>query len=209
MQKKNNQRVNVYINNEYAFGLARIVAAWLQVGQEIDDEKIAQLKEEDALEVAYQKSLHYIHYRPRSEAEIRKYLKNHDVSDLQADHTIKRLKEVGLLNDMDFATAWVENRTEFHPRSRYALAYELRNHGIDNQTIEKALENIDESALAYKVALKYAKRHRTLDRENFRKKLLGYLQRRGFNYTISSQAVEKIWQEINLDKQNMNEEALL
>jgi len=209
LQKKNHQRVNVYINDEYAFGLARIVAAWLEVGQEIDDEKIAQLKEEDAIEVAYQKALRYLHYRPRSEAEIRKHLIDNGISDIQTELVVKRLKEIGLLNDIQFASSWVENRIEFHPRGHYALAYELRNHGIENQIIEKVLENIDEDALAYKAASKYARRFRTLDRKNFQKKMLGYLQRRGFNYTTSVQAVEKVWQDINLDKQNMNEEALL
>ena len=60
MQKHNHQRVNVSLDGEFAFGLARIVAAWLQEGQVISDEKIAQLREEDAREVAYQQALNLI-----------------------------------------------------------------------------------------------------------------------------------------------------
>ena len=44
LQKRNNDRVNVYLDGEFAFGLSRIVAAWLRTGQELSDEKIAELK---------------------------------------------------------------------------------------------------------------------------------------------------------------------
>ena len=60
LQKRNRERVNVYLDGEYAFGLARIVAAWLVVGQELSDEKITQLRIEDEREVAYQRALRLI-----------------------------------------------------------------------------------------------------------------------------------------------------
>ena len=44
LQRRNHQRVNIYLNGQFAFGLARIVAAWLQVGQNISHEKIEQLR---------------------------------------------------------------------------------------------------------------------------------------------------------------------
>jgi len=64
LQKRNRQRVSVFLDGEYSFGLARIVAAWLEVGQELSDEKIAQLRAEDEREVAYQRALRLIQYRP-------------------------------------------------------------------------------------------------------------------------------------------------
>ncbi len=44
-QQKNPQRVNIYLDGEFAFGLAAVVAAWLKVGQELGEEKIASLKD--------------------------------------------------------------------------------------------------------------------------------------------------------------------
>jgi regulatory protein len=79
LQKRNKERVNVYLDGEFAFGLARIVAAWLQVGQELDEEKIAALLAQDGVEVAYQRALKFISYRPRSEKEVEDNLKKHDV----------------------------------------------------------------------------------------------------------------------------------
>ena len=37
VQKHNPQRVNIYLNGDFAFGLTRIVAGWLQTGQTISD----------------------------------------------------------------------------------------------------------------------------------------------------------------------------
>ena len=67
LQKRNRQRVNVYLDGDFAFGLARIVAAWLHVGQELSDEKIEQLLAEDAKEVAYHRLSSQIRSRSASE----------------------------------------------------------------------------------------------------------------------------------------------
>ena len=60
VQKKNQDRVNIYLDGEFAFGLARIVAAWLRVGQELEDSKIDQLQAEDEHEKAYQRALNLL-----------------------------------------------------------------------------------------------------------------------------------------------------
>src|SRR3990172_4788022 len=70
-QQKDPQRVNVYLDGEFAFGLARITAGWLTVGQELGEEKVASLLAEDANKTAYQKALHFLSYRPRSSSEVR------------------------------------------------------------------------------------------------------------------------------------------
>ncbi len=56
-QKKNPNRISVYLDGEYAFGLARIVAAWLRIGQLLSEEDIDRLKQQDTLEVAYPKGI--------------------------------------------------------------------------------------------------------------------------------------------------------
>jgi hypothetical protein len=42
--------VNLHLDGEFAFGLARITAAWLKVGDVLSDEKIAKLQADDARE---------------------------------------------------------------------------------------------------------------------------------------------------------------
>lgn len=195
VQKRNPQRVNVYLDGEYAFGLARIVAAWLQVGQDLSDEKITQLRAEDEYEAAYQHALKFLSYRTRSQAEVRTNLLKRGTPDGVIDEVIERLVSAHLVDDERFARLWVENRSEFRPRSRRALTYELRQRGLDQETIEQSIESLDEDELAYQAAQKQARKLNSQDYETFRQKLLGFLARRGFSYAVSMPVIRRVWVE--------------
>jgi regulatory protein len=195
-QQKNLQRVNIYLDGEFAFGLARITAGWLMVGQELSKEKIALLQSEDASETAYQKALHFMSYRPRSSAEVRQNLTKRGISETIVEETVNRLQRAGLINDLEFAQAWVENRNTFQPRSKSALRMELRRKGLNEEVFQPVLdEKVDEDALALEAARKYARRLAGLEWLAFRQKLGGFLARRGFSYTTLSPVVSEVWKE--------------
>lgn len=197
LQKRNRQRVNVFLDGEFAFGLARIVAAWLEVGMELSDEKIAQLRAEDGREFAYQQALKLLNYRYRTTAELRRALKEKDVSEEEINNVMERLQQSGLVDDTRFAEAWIENRSEMRPRSRRALAFELQQRGVDRQVIEESLASVDEDELAYQAALKQSRKLKGLEWQDFRQKMYGFLARRGFSYEISAPVVARIWAELN------------
>jgi len=199
VQKKNSNRVNIYLDEEYAFSLARIVAAWLQVGQTLDDEKIAKLQAEDSRERAMQQALLFLSYRARSEAEIRQNLRKHEVPEVVIEETLERLRRDGFANDKQFASAWVENRSTFRPRGRRALALELRQKGLDEATIESALEDVDDEALAYEAGLKKAGKLRVQEWSEFRKKMSDFLARRGFSYPVIAPIVSRLWNEVHAE----------
>lgn len=210
-QKRNVQRVSVYLDGEYAFGLTRITAAWLAVGQELSDEKIAQLRADDASESAYQQALRLLDKRPRSESEVRRNLVQHGISDDVIQEVLQRLKRSGLVNDAQFASLWVENRREFRPRSRKALAYEMRQKGISRDAIDQALHEIseqDEEEFAYQAAGKQARKYTNLDWPEFRQKMAGFLARRGFNYETSAAALQRVWQELQAEQDGSEPDSL-
>jgi regulatory protein len=195
IQKHHPNRVNVYLDNEYSFGLSRITAAWLQIGQELSPTKIAKLKAEDEREIAYIQALRYLDYRPRSRAEVRKNLEKHAIPPDVINDVFKRLERSGLVNDERFAQDWVQNRSDFRPRSRRALAYELHQRGLTESAIQKALEGLDEEVLAYQAAVKQSRRYEGLEMRDFRNKLGSYLARRGFSYEIIKTVVARVWDE--------------
>jgi regulatory protein len=205
VQKNNPNRVNVYLDGEFAFGLARITAAWLKNGDELSDEKIARLLAEDSREWAYQQATLFLSYRARSEKEIRQNLRKHEVSEEAIEETLERLRKAGLANDKDFAQAWVENRSTFRPRSKKALAIELRQKGLDNETIQASLSAVDEEALAYETGSKRAARFAGMEWNEFRKKLGEFLARRGFSYSVIAPIVSKIWNETRPESQTNND----
>ncbi len=195
VQKHHPNRVNVYLDNEFSFGLSRITAAWLQVGQELSSSKIAKLQAEDQREMAYMQAIRFLDYRPRSRTEVRRNLEKHSIPSDVINDVFKRLERSGLVNDERFAQDWVENRSEFRPRSRRALAFELHQRGLDDSAIKKALEGLNEEALAYQAAVKQARRFEKLPQRDFNNKLGSYLARRDFSYEIIKHVVAKVWEE--------------
>ena len=196
VQKRNSQRINVYLDDEFAFGLSRFAAAWLQVGQELSPEKIIELQDADAREIAYQRAINFISYRPRAEAEVRKNLEKNDTPDAIIIEVLERLRRTGLVDDVQFAQTWVENRSTFRPRGRRALTTELRQKGIGDEAIDEALSDLDEDNLAYQAALKQSRKYRGLDWQSYRQKMAAYLARRGFNYDVSKPVIEQVWSEM-------------
>lgn len=212
VQKKNPQRVNIYLDGEYAFGLSRIVAAWLHIGQMLTEDKIASLLSDDSREIAYLKALNFISYRPRSLAEIRLNLRKHEVPQAVIESTLERLQQNGYANDEQFAQAWVENRNTFRPRSRRALMTELRQKGLSDEIIQDVLdENVDDEALAYQAGIREAHKFTNLKWPDFRRKLGEFLARRGFSYSIISPLLSQIWEIIHQGQNgdySINEESI-
>lgn len=202
-QKNNPKRVNIYLDGEFAFGLDRFVAAWLSVGQSLEDEKVASLQLNDEQEKAYQQAMLFLSYRARSEAEVRKNLEKHKFPAAVIERTIERLREERLVNDEQFAQAWVANRSEFRPRSRRALTVELRQKGLTEADIRSATGAVDEESLAYEAAQKRVRRLDGLEWPEFRKKLSEHLARRGFGYEVIAPTVKRLWAECS-DSQTIN-----
>jgi len=195
-QNRDPQRVNIYLDGEFAFGLAGILAIWLQVGQALSEEKIKEFITKDLLESTFQKALHFLSFRPRSTSEVRKNLEKRDIPDSVIEETIERLKNSSLLDDQKFAQVWIENRTSFHPRSRSALQMELRMKGIPDDVIQTALKEIDDDDLTMQAARKYMHRLEGLNKLEFRKKLSSHLVRRGFGFASINPVVKIVWNEI-------------
>ncbi|MBS1251146.1 MAG: Regulatory protein RecX [Anaerolineales bacterium] len=196
VQKKRKDRVSIYLDGHYAFGAKDIVAARLRVGQRLTDDDIAGLKEQDAFEEAYNSALNFLSYRPRSTAEVTWNLRGKGVPDAIIEAVTERLTRAGLLGDLSFAEYWVEQRERFKPRSARMLRHELRQKGVAAADIDQALQGLDEADSASRLANKRVRRYAHLDREEFWRKMVGYLQRRGFRYGTIKPIVQDLWQEI-------------
>lgn len=195
LQKKNKQRVNVYLDGEFSFGLAKVLAARLHVGDQLDEETIAELQQKDSVEEARKRALRLIARRPRSEQELRRYFDRKDIPPSVQDQALDRLRQAGLVDDQAFAEKWVENRLAFRPRGALALRQELRQKGVDRAAIESALEDFDEEQAALKAGRKAARRYQDLSWDEFRQRVGAYLGRRGFRYSMTSSVVEQVWRE--------------
>ena len=140
-------------------------------------------------------ALRLLTYRSRSEKEIERRLQGRFTDDV-IQRTLESLKNQGLVDDAAFAQQWREQRERFRPRGPALIRQELRKLGVDREVIQDALSEFDSAAVAYKAGSKYAAKLSVEDGTAFRRKLGGFLQRRGFGGEELSQTVERIWREL-------------
>jgi regulatory protein len=192
-------RVRVHVTGRRApLDLTRLVAeeAGLRPGLALDDATIARLLQRDEFQDALDRALHFLGSRPRSEREIRTRLTRAGVGADLLDRVVERLRKNGLVDDAAFARYWIENRERFSPRGARAIKAELRQKGLDSETIAEEVdeaEAVDEETGARAVALKQAKRFAKLDHQTFRQKMFAVLARRGFDYEAIGTAIEEAW----------------
>lgn len=191
VQRHDKDRVNVYLDGAFGFGLAAVEAIHLRVGQTLTAEQIAELRAKDDVERAYERALNYLSYRPRSEAEVRRNLREKDVEELAIDTVVRRLTGAGLLDDREFARYWVRNRARFNPRGLRGLRYELRRKGVAHDVIDDSLDGFDVQEAARKVADAGARRFSQEGPPDFRRKLQAYMARRGFSYAVIRPLIEE------------------
>lgn len=197
IQERDKERVNVHLDGEFAFGLALNEAIHLKVGQLLSDADIEALQAEDAYHKAYHRVLDLLSRRPYSTGEVQRYLQQKQVAPHHSERVIERLTDVGLLDDLAFARFWIENRETFQPRSAIAIRYELRQKGVDAETIDQALDegDFDEEETAYRAGVKVLSRLRKYeDKREFTQKLAGVLGRRGFQWEVIRRVAERLWE---------------
>jgi regulatory protein len=201
-QKRSRDRVNVYLDDVFAFGLAALIAANLRVGMTLTDDKIVALRLADEVERAHEKALNYLSYRPRSEAELQSYLLKSDFAEATVADVLDRLREVGLVDDDAFARYWVENRARFRPRGKRMLVQELRQKDIASSVIETTLTQYDEVAAAQQVAAEQARRLAHLPPDLFRRRLWDRMMRRGFSPDIIQEvlATQPFFQQLDTEE---------
>lgn len=195
-QVRNQDRVNIYLDGRYAFSLAVAAALGLKIGDTLTEGQIAERQAKDSLEKAKDQAIRYIVQRPRSISEIGRYLKRKGYDEPQIEQVINRLRELDLLDDSAFAEYWIEQRLTFKPRSQMALRYELQQKGVSRDVMDELLNEVDEVAAAQDAAQRKLNTLRRLPEDQFRAKLGGFLQRRGFRYETIRQVVDDLWRDI-------------
>ncbi|MBI3485786.1 RecX family transcriptional regulator [Candidatus Daviesbacteria bacterium] len=211
-QKKNPKRFNIFLDGQFAFGADEdlVVNFRLIVGKEIKSEDLNKLLFESEAGKLIDRVYSLLGVRQRSEKEIRDYLKtlsfkrkvkgNEEISELVVENLIEKLKSKDLINDQNFAKAWVDARRRSKSKGKIALKQELFQKGIDREIIEEVLSDefrvhsseLSEEQLAKQALEKKLKSFSNLPYLEAKKKAFGFLVRRGFEYSVIKEVVEKL-----------------
>jgi len=193
-QEKRKNRFNVYLDGQFGFAISNELLArnGLKVGQELLLEETEELVAKDRLGRAQDRAYHFLSYRPRSEKEIYDYLGKKKLKDEEKEKIIKKLKEEKLIDDLEFARWFLEQRQTFRPKGSYALRQELRQKGIGEKIIDQVLPNKEEElSLAKKALVKAEKKYASFLGREKKEKLMAYLRRRGFSWEAVKKAVDE------------------
>jgi regulatory protein len=195
-QARDPERFNVFIEGEFAFSVDQLVAAEhdLHVGRQLTSAEIEGLLAADEASRATAASLQFLGYRPRSRAEVERRLARRGFSEAAVAVAIERLERWHYLDDDAFARAWIESRAEHQPRGRRLIQQELREKGVAREVVEQALEEIelDEYPAALELARKRARSLRGEAPLVRRRRLAGYLQRRGYGWDVVSRVLDAL-----------------
>jgi regulatory protein len=199
--RRGGRKVTVEMDGADSFPLSLALAAEVHPGETLDDAEIGRLIGRDRVESDYERCVSLIARRPRSRAELGRYLRGRKTADAEAREVLARLAERGLVDDRDFARQWVDNRQSFRPRSRRALRMELRRLGVADPDALPALETVDETDAALAAARKKAARvyesvrGEPQPRRAFENKLTAFLASRGFDFDLSRETARTVWGE--------------
>lgn len=181
-QIRNPERVSIYLDGTYAFSLTQnqLLELKLHTGKELDEQKVAELKQASDYGKLLERVLNYVLIRPRSLREVRDYLWRKKADPDMATKLIQHMENRGYLNDEAFAKSWVRARQLTKPVSKRRLVAELKQKGVPSEYIERAVETneYDELTALREIIAKKRKQARYQDEQ----KLMHYLARQGFGY---------------------------
>jgi regulatory protein len=206
-QTTNPDRINVFVDDRFLLGAHSLLVLQmgLEVGQELSTDQLDQLRNEEALQQAVERALNYLSFRPRSREEVRRYLRRKETPPALIEHVFERLDHLDLVNDRAFASFWIESREQFNPRGARALKNELRMKGVEREVVEEMIDDEKDEERALRAGHKKASslvRLPAMDYATFRTRLGSFLQRRGFNYEITTRTVRQLWKELKEDGDN-------
>lgn len=134
-------------------------------------------------------------FRPRSINEFREKLNKHGFSEDVIDKITADFKKRGLLDDAKFAKMWLADRMNLKPMGKLKLRQELKEKGISefdiDDTFESAKNEIDEYESARKLAQNRLRQMKGLHELTMKRRLAGFLSRRGFSYSVVAKVVRE------------------
>jgi len=154
------------------------------------------LERADDAESAREAALRLLERARRTRADVRLRLIEKGYLAAVVDEVLDRLTAVGLLDDVEYARAFLSGRWNRRTAGRRRIENELRQRGISAEDIARARGEVEERlgamnevASARRVIEQSARRYATLDPRVRRQRLYALLARRGFDGDVIRSAL--------------------
>lgn len=179
---------------ELPLSLEIALAAGLIAGREVKETAVTEAVERDALKEAMDTAIKLLTRKDQSEAQLRRALA--EFGRKAADEVVEKCREWGYLDDRRLAEGIVGDSIRLKKLGPRRIRQELRKRGIDEELAEEVRQEraSDEAPLVERAieALETKRRsYGRLDEQTARRRAMGFLQRRGFDYETVRAAVDQ------------------
>ncbi|WP_303965742.1 recombination regulator RecX [Sporosarcina ureae] len=196
-QKRDSERYNIFLDDQYAFSVHETVLVKFELtkGMELDDWSTDEIVYSDQIEKAFNRALHFLSFRMRSEMEVKKKLLEKEYGEAVVLEAIVKLKRLGFLNDEAFSEALVRTEKNSTLKGPRAIQQSLYKKGIPKELQTQALEEYtmeDQMANAMKLAEKTMRSNSSQPPAQVKQKIQNTLARKGFSYQQISEVLSNL-----------------
>ncbi|NLZ52419.1 MAG: recombinase RecX [Thermoanaerobacteraceae bacterium] len=195
-QRKNKNRFNVYIDDNFAFGVHEdvLISHNLTVGKELSADYIEKVILAEEQSKANNYALKLLSYRARSEHEIKSQLYQKGYESSIIEETVRYLKKYNYIDDYAFAKALVNDELNLKQSGEALIKQKLFQKGISKEIIQSVLAELLDEEESLAACIKLAeKKLNTSYRDDApidkMRKVAAFLQRRGYPYSMIKKAV--------------------
>ena len=172
----------LFLDGEYVCELdtQTLIENRFDVGREIDDEELQEIIALSNERRAKNKALWLISYRDHSKKELKDKIKRTCDED-SAEKAVERMEELGLVDDEDYARRYARKLIFQKKMTKRAAMFELSRKGIDKETAESALDEID---VDYRENIRdiISRKYPNISDEKIKRRAVAALQRLGYGW---------------------------
>lgn len=157
--------------------------------------KLHELPHDEQVDRAKTTILNILSMVAKTQSQLEQRLTEKGHSPEVIEEAINRMIEVGVIDDAAFARNYTSSLHDGRGLARKAISRELHQKGIDQETIEEALESIDldaERERAVDLVRKKARSTANLDPQARVRRLVGMLARKGYPGNIAFSVVKEV-----------------
>ena len=188
LQTKNTDRMNLFVDGEFYAGVSALSAYKfrLEIGMEVDKAFLDKVLLDSDKDKAFDYALTYISKYTPTEKILKNKLYEKGYGKVVVEYVVEKCKGYGYINDEEYARSYVALNSNIKGKVR--LKMELREKGVDDKYIQKALYKMPGSNACEELAKKHS-RNQDLHDPKYRAKLIRFLQYRGYEWEDISQAL--------------------
>jgi len=200
--KRHPNRRRIYLDGALAFTCKlNVVARFrLREGMTLTDEQLSTIQQGQVRQECFDQAMQYLKLRLHSRFELRTKLLKREYGVSMVEEVLNQLAEQGYVGDEQFARARAQSACRNKHYGRDRVRQDLLNKGVKDEVVNRVLDEIytptHDAATVQLLVAKHAARLRKLDPSVARRRLMGMLQRRGFDEdTVRRSVVESLGNE--------------